>query len=68
MLVLSRKVGERIIFQLTEPLPAGTELDVMLVDVKSATTARLGATAPLSVKVLREELTQRDAAQEPTAA
>ena len=50
MLVLSRKVGERI--------QLGSQITVTVVKIQG-NTARLGIEAPPSMSVVREELTKR---------
>lgn len=55
MLLLSRKVGERIII----PLADGAEVWITLVDIDRG-KARIGITAPREVPVYREELLGRD--------
>src|SRR5579871_1186391 len=53
MLVLSRRIGEKILFP-------GFETSVQVVDVKRG-TVRLGIQAPRSVTILREEIPDRQA-------
>lgn len=55
MLVLQRKIHERILVR----CPDGTELWVMLVDVRNSGTARLGIEAPAGYEIVREELLAR---------
>ncbi|QDV30091.1 carbon storage regulator [Planctopirus ephydatiae] len=56
MLVLSRKYLESVRFELTEPLPAGTIIEVRLVRIGNQ-TVRLGIEAPTSINIVRDELT-----------
>jgi len=58
MLVLSRKTGEEVWLTLTEDLPAGTQLKVMVVDADRKAT-RLGFEAPKSVRIHRREVEER---------
>lgn len=53
MLVLGRKVGEKILID----HPDGT-IEVVLVEVKTKQVARIGVHAPESVRVDREEIWQ----------
>ena len=39
---------------------AGEEIEVMLVEIKNSWVAKLGITAPRSVRVLRSELLERE--------
>jgi len=55
MLVLARKIDEAVLLTLTEPLPAGAELRVMLVRCTDG-VARLGFDCPAEVRISREEL------------
>ena len=52
MLVLQRKVGERIICRLED----GREIVFLLVRLCSGQQARIGIEAPRTVTILREEL------------
>ena len=56
MLVLRRKVGERIII--------GDSIEVTVLRVRGG-KVRLGFTAPLTVHVVREETVQNDAFRQP---
>ncbi len=56
MLVLSRKYLESVRFELTEPLPAGTVIQVRVVRIGN-NTVRLGMEAPTSINIARDELT-----------
>lgn len=60
MLSLGRRVGEVVVLETTEPLPAGTVIRVYLTDVGSngRSSARLGFEAPATVKILRAELVE----------
>lgn len=59
MLILSRKVGQRIVI--------GGEIEIIVVDVRGE-QVRLGITAPRSVAVHRKELLEQVAAENIQAA
>jgi carbon storage regulator CsrA len=58
MLVLTRKVGEKIILRVVEELPAGTEIELTTVHVQLG-RCRLGIDAPPKVHIVRSELIDR---------
>jgi carbon storage regulator CsrA len=58
VLLLNRKVEERIIIKLLEPLPAGTEISVLVAEIRPA-KVRLGFTADKRMSVHREEIQRR---------
>jgi len=51
MLILSRKIGEKVLIK----TPAGEEIEVVLVDI-DRDKARLGFSAPLNVIILRDDI------------
>ena len=51
MLILSRKIGEKVLLK----TPAGEEIEVVLVDI-DRDKARLGFSAPLNVIILRDDI------------
>jgi len=52
MLVLSRKTGQSLILT----TDAGEVIEVMITDIRSGPTIRVGIEAPLSVTVWRKEI------------
>lgn len=62
MLILTRRPGEKVFFTLTEALPAGTTLELLLSKVKGS-QARFAIRAPISVVVDREEVYERKLAE-----
>lgn len=48
MLVLSRRIGERIVI--------GDNVTVTVIDIRGNNVVRLGIDAPLTTKIMREEL------------
>ena len=57
MLVLTRKVGERIFLDLPDDLPKGTRLTVMIADIARG-KVRIGFECPPEIIINREELLQ----------
>lgn len=55
MLVLARKVGEKVVLILPEGLPAGEEIEVMPITVNGS-QVRLGFQARREIQVHREEV------------
>ncbi len=55
MLVLSRKVGEKLVFP-------GLGITIEILEPKGRGNTRLGIEAPKDVKILREELLPEDSA------
>lgn len=55
MLVLSRKVDESLLFTLTEPMPAGSVIEVVCVRI-GPKSVRLGIDAPAAVAISRDEM------------
>lgn len=53
MLVLSRKVGEKILI--------GDDIAITVVRVQGSNTVRIGVEAPNDVRILREEIKDRPA-------
>lgn len=57
-LILTRRIGEAIDLTLTEDLPKGSTIEIMMVGLGSG-QARIGIDAPRSVSVDRREITIR---------
>lgn len=57
-LILTRRIGEAIDLTLTEDLPKGSTIEIMMVGLGSG-QARIGIDAPRSVSVDRREITLR---------
>lgn len=56
MLVLSRRIGEKIII--------GEDIEIMVVDIRDD-KVRIGISAPRDIPVMREELLDRKGPEEP---
>lgn len=59
MLVLSRKIGESIVFQVPATMEPFT-IEMKFVDCHTSKQVKLGIVAPLVVRVLRKELVDRE--------
>ena len=55
MLILSRRQHQRIVLTLTESLPAGATIVVLVSEIR-VETVQIGLEAPKSVRILRSEL------------
>ena len=57
MLVLTRKVNEKIIIN--------NNIVISIVDIKGASSVRIGIEAPKNIPVIREELKKPDSSSDP---
>lgn len=60
MLVLSRKEGEEVVITAVDPIPAGEEIRIVLVDMRvQSRVSRIGIEAGCKFLILRSELRPR---------
>jgi carbon storage regulator CsrA len=55
MLILSRKLAEKIVFTVPADLPAGSRVEMQIVDIGKS-RVRVGIDAPAEVLIVRGEL------------